>query len=198
MKKYYLGGLGLLVIILTFFPYNYWDKETVSKPKIIIEPTVEPIKEIKVDIKGEVNRPGVYILAVGNRVIDAIIQASGFTKNADSSLINLSKLLVDEMVIRVYSKEQVKKEVIIEYVEKECICEKVTNDACVDQNTELISINNGLQTDLENIPGIGTTKALAIIAYRTQNGLFTKIEDIKNVVGIGDATYENIKDYITL
>ena len=61
-----------------------------------------------------------------------------------------------------------------------------------------ININKATQTELETIPGIGPSTALKIINYRKENGKFSSIEDIKNISGIGDAKFENIKDYISI
>lgn len=179
-----------------------------------VEKTTHSTQKIKIDIKGEVNKPGVYELEDNNRVVDAIKKAGDLTKKADTSSINLSKKLYDEMVIVIYSKDQVKK---IEQTKKdetkaneECKQNnnKIQNDACIDKNSTVsnnntpqknkININTAALDELETLPGVGETKARAIIEYRSENGKFEKIEDIKNVSGIGDALFEKIKDYITV
>ena len=114
-----------------------------------------------VDIKGEVIKPGVYKISGDSRIIDVVNIAGGFTKNADTSLLNLSKKVIDEMNIKIYSKREVEnalKEVneptiveIIKEVEKECICPTV-NDVCNNndsKNDALIDVdkNNGSSDD---------------------------------------------------
>lgn len=186
--------------------------------------TIKTEEKIKVDIKGEVITPGVYELNIGDRVSDAIKTSGGLTKNADTTLINLSKNLKDEMVIIIYNKNEIEKlkqeltttKTVIEYIEKECTCPDTINDACIYENNKennsenssektveetqntKISINTAPQEELENIPGIGASKAKAIIKYREENGGFKTIEEIINVSGIGESTFEKFKDYITI
>ena len=164
--------------------------------------------KIMVDIKGEVVNPGIYTLDDNQRVIDVINMAGGITKNADTSVLNLSKKLKDEMVIIVYSYYEVKNFSYVKEVEKkvQTECSKgindVENDACIDSSSEeessVISINTATKEELMTLTGIGEKKAEDIIKYREENGEFTSIEDIKNVKGIGDSLFEKIKDYITL
>ena len=165
---------------------------------------------IMVDIKGEVANPGIYTLEGTKRVIDVINMAGGITKNADTSVLNLSKKLKDEMVIIVYSYYEVKNFSYIKEVEKkvQTECSKginnIQNDACIEENeateetSSIISINTATKEELMTLTGIGEKKAEDIIKYREENGEFTSIEDIKNVKGIGDSLFEKIKDYITL
>lgn len=166
--------------------------------------------KIMVDIKGEVVNPGIYTLDDNQRVIDVINMAGGITKNADTSVLNLSKKLKDEMVIIVYSYYEVKNFSYVKEVEKKVQtgCSKgindVENDACIEddssseEESSIISINTATKEELMTLTGIGEKKAEDIIKYREENGEFTSIEDIKNVKGIGDSLFEKIKDYITL
>ena len=175
----------------------------------------EPI--IRVDIKGAVVSPGVYEMKESSRVSDVIYQAGGVLDNADLSRINLSKRVVDEMVIIIYTKEQIEayneSQTKIEYIyiEPECTCPDTVNDACVsskEENTSggtsdgetiqgKISLNTATQAELESLPGIGASKARAIIAYREQK-LFESIEELKQIKGIGDSLFEQIQDKITI
>lgn len=175
-----------------------------------IDSSLETINEmINIDIKGEVINPGVYELSKGSRVVDAIEISGGVTKNADTSNINLSKILSDENVIIVSSKKSTQ---VVKYIEKECNCSSI-NDACISDKDIIvseseeqqinssvpskISINTATKTELMNLNGIGESKATDIINYRNENGLFQSIEDIKNVSGIGDKLFEKIKNQIT-
>lgn len=143
-----------------------------------------------------------------SRVIDVIEKAGGLTKNANTTVINLSKKITDEMVIIIYSNSEVKsfektkeKE---QQVQEHCIQKDqnaLKNDACINENTSTsskISINKATLEQLQTLPGIGESKAKDIISYREQNGPFTKIEDITKVSGIGESVFAKIKDYITL
>ena len=169
------------------------------------------LQKYNIDIKGAVKKPGVYQLDSNLTVNDAINEAGGLTKEADTSLINLAKKITNEMVIIVYTKEEVKNSnivnTVIKVVEKECICPNIENDGCLNdeitdnitnkENGNLININTATKEELQKINGIGESKANNIIKYRENNGNFKSIEEIKNVEGIGDNLYETIKIYIT-
>jgi len=148
-------------------------------------------------------------------VIDVIAYAGGLTEQADTSIINQSKKVIDEMTIIIYTKDQIASykndsvktiQEVIKYVEKDCNCpDPIINDACIendtsnsDSTTTLISINNGTKEELMTLTGIGESKANAIITYRNENGNFTDINQIKDVSGIGDSIFDKIKKNITI
>lgn len=175
--------------------------------------TKDALKTVFVDVKGAVNAPGVYEIDEERRIIDAINLAGGLTDKADTTNINLSKKVEDEMYIIVYTKdeiynykknnEQSNEKIVCASVE--CDCPDVSNDACIkeesnssNESTSKISINTATKEELMNLTGIGEAKADAIISYREENGIFENLEDIKNVSGIGDSVYEKIKNNITL
>lgn len=206
----------ILVFTISFFAYSKDNKveakvnektEELSKKEEVKEITVS--ETVFVDVKGAVNAPGVYELDTDKRVIDAINLAGGLTDKADTINLNLSKKLTDEMYIVVYTKTELynyKKNSEKTCPTFECICPDVNNDACITKNNNntknedlgKISINNATKEQLMTLSGVGESKANAIISYRNENGMFKKIEDIKNVSGIGDSMYEKIKNNITL
>ena len=218
LKKYrYIILSGLLIIVFLFFNKNSDEIELTSDLSLEIkeEVTEEITKEekIKVDIKGAVKNPGVYEINSNGRVADAIEISGGLTNDADTSIINLSKNLTDEMVIIIYTKEEVaemlKGSTSIKYIEKECICPKIENDACIDNvidnkpdtntsNEQKVSLNSATIDELMQLPGIGEVKAKAIIAYREKNGGFKTIEELLEVNGIGESTFNKIKDQLSL
>ncbi len=180
------------------------------------EELVEEVHYYFVDIKGAVTNPSVYKLERDSRVFDVIKMAGGLTREADTSVLNLSKKIMDEMTIIIYSKNEIKRfkeakesatiSEIIKYVNVYDNCpDPLVNQACIDnsENTETpevnkVSLNNASVSDLQTLPGIGESKALEIIKYRDSNGPFKSIDDIKKVSGIGDGTFDKIKDHITL
>ena len=218
LKKYrYIILSGLLIIVFLFFNKNSDEIELTSDLSLEIkeEVTEEIPKEekIKVDIKGAVKNPGVYEINSNGRVADAIAISGGLTNDADTSIINLSKNLTDEMVIIIYTKEEVaemlKGTTSIKYIEKECICPKIENDACIDNvidnkpdtntsNEQKVSLNSATIDELMQLSGIGEVKAKAIIAYREENGGFKSIEELLEVNGIGESTFNKIKDQLSL
>lgn len=131
-------------------------------------------------------------LKEGSRISDAIDAAGGLTENADLTNINLAYILEDGEKIYIPKKG----ETIID--------SNNTNSNSTSFSTSFstkdskININKATQTELELISGIGPSTALKIINYRKENGNFKKIEDIKNVPGIGDTKFNQIKDYITI
>ncbi len=201
-------SLLILSFILLYLYINKSEIEYIER----IEYKEKEYDKYYVDIKGEVNNPGVYEIESNKRIIDAISIAGGLTKNSDTSLLNLSKKVTDEMNIKIYSKKEVNDAInniesptvieIIKEIEKECICPSV-NDACInnneakDNNSSLVNINIATLEELLTITGIGESKAKKIIEYRSTTP-FNKIEDIKNVSGIGDSIFEKIKDYISV
>ena len=230
--KYWYVFVFLLLISI-FFIFNEFIN---NKNNDVIDNALEEINKVEekdsleninveiqkyyVDIKGEVKNPGVYEIDSDKRVIDVVLLAGGFTKNADTSLLNLSKKIIDEMNIKIYSKEEVKKleekinseNKIINELENNCICKdvnvtcEVNNDALIDEDksdsnnqkeNNLININTASYEILFTRPGIGDAKATSIIEYR-KSTTFNTIEDIKNVSGIGDSIFESIKQYITV
>lgn len=160
-------------------------------------------KTVYVDIKGAINNPGVYEMDSDSRIIDVIKEAGDLTPEADTSLLNLSKKVEDEMYIIIYTKDEINeynnRQVSTVELEKKCECPDTENDACLKPNKDSIStkinINTASKEELETLTGIGSSKAESIIKYRETNK-FNSIEDIKNVNGIGEALYEKIKNLI--
>lgn len=176
-------------------------------------------KYILVDVKGEVKKPGVYKLKENSRVIDAINVSGGLTKKAYTKYINLSRILKDENVIIVNSTSEIKKvssgnnitEVKINNDSKNSASisesELITNDNVKSEedntvnsleNNQKVNINTATKEELMKLSNIGESKAEKIIDYRTANGNFNSIEDIKKVSGIGDKLYDSIKENITV
>lgn len=154
-----------------------------------------------VDIKGAIKMPGVYQSDCNKYVGDIITLAGGLAENANTKYTNLAKKIIDEMVIIIYTNEEI---INLEKSDNfECVCPEIKNDACLtnssDKNNDgdLININTANISELMKINGIGETRAKAIVEYRNIHGLFKKVEDILNVSGIGEALYEQIKIYIT-
>ncbi len=177
------------------------EPEEVLVPK---EETTPTVSSYQVDIKGSVEKPGVYEVVVGARVMDVIKEAGGLTKDANTEFLNLSRKVEDGDVIWVYTNEEIKQfkdgKTTIEYIETTCQCPDVSNSACLEtekEQGEKININTASKEELMTLSGIGEAKAEAILEYRKHNR-FEKIEDIKNISGIGDNIYDKIKDSITV
>lgn len=185
------------------------DNVDLLKEEVVIDEDVKKI--VFVDIKGEIVNPGVYEIESNKKVIDVINLAGGLTDRADTSLINLAKQVANEMVVIIYSKEEVelakKEEPIVKIIEKECICPEVKNDACLDKvkddkiegiGSKIVNLNKASLEELLTLDGIGESKAKAIISYREEHNGFSKIEELLEVNGIGESLYEKVKENITV
>ena len=153
---------------------------------------------VVIHITGSVKNPGIVKLKYGSRIEDAIEAAGGLTENADITNVNLAYVLDDGVKIRIPSITDEKNgdEQILEDGSGENIIEET--NMTLGASTKEVNINKATETELQSLPGIGASLASRIIEYRNQNGKFSKIEDIKNVNGIGDSKYDNIKDFITV
>lgn len=146
-------------------------------------------ESIAVHVCGQVKKPGVYTLAKGARVSDAIDAAGGLTKEAAGDFINQAQKLEDEQQVYVPSQEEAE--------ELPKVIQQETNNDSHSENKGLININQATREDLMTLPGIGGAKADMIITYREEHGKFASIEDIKNISGIKDGVFNKICDLIT-
>lgn len=144
----------------------------------------EDTENIVIHITGEVNDPDVYELDNEARLIDAVEEAGGFTDKADEDGVNLALKLEDEMMVRIPSVDD-------EISENELGILGIVDVV----ESEKININTASAEELQELSGIGPKTAEKIISYREEQS-FEDIEDIKNVNGIGDKMYEDIKDMI--
>jgi len=193
---------SILVISGLLF-YFYFSNSDSSHPQEELIETIQPIEEINliesaeeavqqqvfVDIKGAVMYPGVYELQSDQRIIDAVQLAGGYMENADTQYVNHAQKVQDEMVIYIP-------------IKGEQLGDVSTNLLMLpteSQNKEQkININLADVETLTTLPGIGPSKAQSILSYREENGRFSTIDDLRNVSGIGDKTFEKLKDSITV
>lgn len=148
--------------------------------------------EIYVHICGAVVKPGVYVLASGSRIFEGIEAAGGFREDACEDFINLAQTLQDgQRIVIPTVKEAEEAAKDSSYLEQWGPEETQNADGRV-------NINTASEQELSAISGIGAGKAAAIVQYRQENGVFSCIEDIMQVSGIKEGTYEKIKDKITV
>lgn len=145
------------------------------------------VKEVTIFISGEVNNPGVVTINSDKRLADAVNKLGGFTQDADLNKINLAMKIEDE------------KHYIIPKIGENIETSNYDNNLdAKDEEDNLVNINEADIKELDSLPGVGEATATKIINHRKENGKFKAIEEIKNVNGIGDKKYENIKDMITI
>ncbi|MFW5993688.1 MAG: helix-hairpin-helix domain-containing protein [Halanaerobiaceae bacterium] len=191
--------LWLILVLLTVTAYwlggrdlNFEEQEMVEIELNRTEEVINNLEggkdksdEIIVHIGGEVNNPGVFSFAKGARVIDAISIAGGETSEAVLDQINLARVLNDGEHI-----------IIPSYLSPDNPTDFSSNGFI--NSADKVNLNLASQEELLSLNGIGVVRAEAIIKYRSNNGSFKDIEEIKNVSGIGIQIYNNIKDDITI
>ncbi|MDM5313276.1 helix-hairpin-helix domain-containing protein [Peribacillus frigoritolerans] len=156
------------------------------------ESAAEP-EIIKVDVKGAVKSPGIFTAQAGDRVIDLISSAGSFTEKADTDKVNFAQIIEDQMVIYVPEIGEEDKGNL------ENIQVGTSGDA-VTKGTSggLVNLNTATQEDLQTLTGIGPSKADAILEYRETVGKFKEVDELKQVTGIGDKTFERLRDSISV
>ncbi|MEI2471026.1 helix-hairpin-helix domain-containing protein [Peribacillus frigoritolerans] len=156
------------------------------------ESAAEP-EIIKVDVKGAVKSPGIFTAQAGDRVIDLISAAGSFTEKADTDKVNFAQIIEDQMVIYVPEIGEEDKG------DLENIQVGTSGDA-VTKGTSggLVNLNTATQEDLQTLTGIGPSKANAILEYRETIGKFKEVDELKQVTGIGDKTFERLRDSISV
>ncbi len=205
----------LIGLIVSFFSktkdeIEYTEYENIIDIEKKLESNNEEEKKVKVDIKGFIKNPGVYELSSESRVLDVINAAGGLLENANTEYLNLSRKLTDEMVIIIYSNDEINqldeensKLENSANIDKDNIVNNISSSDSTETNSSsktenVISLNTGTISELMTLKGIGESKAKLIIEYREINGGFKSIEELKNIKGIGESTYSKIKEYIKL
>lgn len=202
-KKLAIALLGL-VALAAFLINNAFSAATVQALSKYAEPNSKEFESsvsktgavsgqiiqtpsVYVHLVGEVLHPGMYVLESGARLIEAVIQAGGFTKKADETSVNLARVLTDGEQVLVLPRGAASNSALTGY-----------NKPASAGLAPPISLNRGSQAELEQLPGVGPTLAQRIIDWRSANGGFKSISDLQNVAGIGDKMFAAIESQVTL
>ena len=165
------------------------EEEVETRTESFLETNTEDQKPVQtkiyVDISGCITNPGVYEMDHETRINDLVEKAGGLCKEADIESINLSQKLEDEMKIHVYKVGENSSKL------------EETTPRSTKAASNKVNINKADLSELTTLPGIGKTRAEEIISYRNTNK-FKSIEDIKNISGIGEKTFEKLKDKISI
>lgn len=182
-KKLATIGLSLIIIIISAIAlFNFINSnKSINVEQNTNDELNSELRKIQVHVTGEVNKPGVYKLDEGSRIMDAVNAAGGFTAKADQNSLNLAKVLEDG------------EQILINSVDASLNQSSQSNSAT---NNGKVNINTADLTLLQTLNGVGPSTAQKIIDYRNANGKFKAIEDLKKVSGIGDKTFEKFKDQI--
>lgn len=209
-----VGIMGLLFFVVSLFLFmNSKDETTLemgveeTTEQYLMEPmqedesmgaesaegVTEEGQDLYVDVKGAVSNPGVYQVTSDMRLMDAIELAGGFLISADQSQINLALKLTDQMVVYVPLIGEEAKEIT-----NETSLSGNLNGSESEEKEGTVNINTADAVQLQTLNGIGEKKAEKIIQYREENGSFQSTDELKNVSGIGDKTFEALKDFIVV
>ena len=158
---------------------------------------------IFVDVKGAVRMPGVYEINSETRLTDVITLAGGFLPTADQSVVNLSQKLTDQMMITIpelgvkLKQESIDVQEAVEDFPVITIPNETIN---AETQTEIgkVNLNTTDSVGLQTLSGIGEKKAERILQYRQEHGSFKSIEELKEVSGIGDKTFEALAEFISV
>lgn len=191
-----LAILGVVTLVIGYYMFNTMQNQDEGEIKQNInldiqntqEQNVDKNSEIIIHITGAVYNSGIKKLSENSRVADAIEAAGGLTSDANIKNINLAQKILDGQKIYIPSIDD------DEIIEQTAVDNIKLNNGLFD--TGIININTATQTELETLPGIGPSMASKIIEYRKENGSFKSIEDLKNVSGIGEAKYAQVKNKI--
>ena len=211
-QKIILIFLGIVAVIgITYYSYtneknmeisqeNELEVENETNETNVDEANSEKIVTIKVHVSGAVKNEGVYELEEDARIADAIEKAGGVSDIANMKNVNLASKLEDGM--KIYIPKQ--GEDVLENDLEENINNQETTLGGSGTNSNVgnekgkININKATKEELDTLPGIGESTAQKIIQYREEHGSFKNIEELKEVKGIGDAKYEEIKDLVDI
>ncbi|EOL43287.1 helix-hairpin-helix domain-containing protein [Enterococcus caccae] len=197
-KQYLIGIIALVIGISGGIFYTIVNaRESKSPEEELVMTSISSSDHLKsetnsqqlyVDIKGAVKKPGMYEGSEDMRVWDAVMLAGGVTDDADTKQVNFSERILDQMVI------------YVPQVGEETQLDNRSSDTKETQNkgTSKVNLNQANETELQTLPSVGQKKAQEIIRYREENGGFKKIEDLKNISGFGEKTFEKLKDSITV
>ena len=177
----FLGACSRGEALVLSFSESEEAAETASRSAEEAEP--EEPAAICVYICGAVKRPNVYTLPEGSRVYQAVEAAGGFTEEAEVKALNLAEVLADGRQITVFSKEEIESG-------------RAAPASAGEVSDGKVDLNRATKEELQSLPGIGAVKAEAILRYREEAGGFSDIESIREISGIGEKSFERLRNLI--
>ena len=207
-KKHQLAILVIISIILFGAGFKYAQMKSDKLPgETVLEKQSEEIagkaKEIVVHVTGAVSKPGLYYFSVGARVNDAVEKAKPL-EEADLNAINLAELLVDSKPVKIPFKVEGQPVNLASngsaatQVSHSGIGANASRSGPTQVASGKVNLNTAGAAELDTLPGIVPTMAERILQYRQSNGPFVTVEDLKNVSGIGEKKFADLKDLVTV
>lgn len=189
------AGLLLLLVFICYLHFARMNHQPVDRlpmnQQLTKKTTVASAEAVSngkvcVDIKGAVNRPGVYHLVKGSRIEEAIAAAGGSTSQADLNQVNLAKELLDQQVIQIPKIGE----------QSTLMSGPLSSTSSTDKDK--VNLNTASKEELTKIDGVGDKKAEKILEYRNQHGNFRTPDDLKNITGFGEKTVAKLKDQLAV
>lgn len=183
--------IAIIILVALFVGASiFWQDMNNKPPKVLAEKpaNIEEAlarQKVMVDVSGAVAKPDVYFVTPDSRVSAVIELAGGFLAEADTGKVNMAKLCHDGMKINVPLK-------------KVATAKSTKARPVKTQNITIININTASEEDFAKLPGVGPSLAKKIVEYRVKNGDFKTLEQLLDISGIGQAKYEQLKEYIML
>jgi competence protein ComEA len=190
-------GLGIAILVSAFGSHG--STSTLARPSFSAAPvtgtsaagaTAVPSAAtgagIYVHVLGAVASPGLFLLKDGDRAVDAVSAAGGFTATADQAQLNLARRLVDG------------EQIYVPNVGEAAPVGGVGGGGTAAQPAGKVNLNTADEATLETLPRVGPAMAKRILDWRKTNGRFSSIEDLMGVTGVGDKTFEGLKDLVTV
>lgn len=206
-KMYLFVGVLIIAALAIYYFMPEKQENAINADSQWQEEAAEPLKEqqkekeaavnqakpetIMVDVKGAVVNPGVYEAEIGDRVFDIIQLAGGLQENADKNQINFAMKVADEMVLYLPVLGE-------QSIENNSEAPVTGSFATASSDEGKVNLNTASETELQTITGIGPSKAAAILEYRETNGRFQEIEQLMEISGIGEKTFEKLKEEVTV
>lgn len=212
-KIFFYIAITIIVILIIVYSYFYSPEyENITEENFLNEITIENNESIEqnedkaegeeslvsVHIAGSVVKEGVIEIEENSRLIDVIEEAGGLTEEADLSNVNLAYSIKDGQKIYIPNKDDEEEKGVIMTDMPNYIVPGNEEETKGDSNSLMVNINSATQTELEELTGIGPSIASNIMKYRKENGNFTSVEEVRNVEGIGESKYNQIKDNICI
>lgn len=173
--------------------YNSYDNEN-KTDEVKEEIEKEIVSDIYVDVGGAVNEPKVVCIPEGSRVFEAVASAGGISDNAEIKYINMAAVCTDGEKIYIPTEKEIEENKGQLLSEGDSVYTANNTLSC--ENSGTVNINTAGSSELQTLSGIGPSMAERILEYRTQNGKFSSIEDLKKVSGIGDKKFGELKEHI--
>ncbi len=182
--------LALAIAVLVGVMGPHGETTTIGSPKPFASSTsptqtVAPRGQLFIHVVGAVGHPGLFVLSTGDRIVDAVAAAGGFSDTADQTQVNLARVLSDgeQIVVPVVG-------------EAPTVAPGAAGGAATVGGK--VNLNTADGTALETLPRVGPAMSKRIIDWRTTNGRFTAIEDLMSVTGVGQKTFDGLKDLVTV